>query len=169
MLRTVNSSALSLSSAISLKTVLAVTCSLAATRLRAFSALIAATAAVRLVKTQTVLDPAGGEEPYAGAVVTYTLRAELSGEGAVSGARVVDAIPAGTTYQAGSLRLDGQAIAPATPLAAQQLGISTVYQEVNLLPNLTVAENLFLGRQPGRFGMVDTRAMNRSRWASGRG
>lgn len=42
---------------------------------------------------------------------------------------------------------------------AQQLGIGTVYQEVNLLPNLTVAENIYIGRQPKRFGLVDTRKM----------
>ncbi len=51
---------------------------------------------------------------------------------------------------AGALVLDGQPIAPASPLAAQRLGISTVYQEVNLCPNLTVAENLFAGRYPRR-------------------
>ena len=51
---------------------------------------------------------------------------------------------------AGTLALDGQAIAPASPLAAQRLGISTVYQEVNLCPNLTVAENIFAGRYPRR-------------------
>ena len=44
---------------------------------------------------------------------------------------------------AGSMKLQGAAIAPASPLAAQQLGISTVYQEVNLCPNLSVAENIF--------------------------
>ncbi|MCK9686323.1 sugar ABC transporter ATP-binding protein [Scleromatobacter humisilvae] len=51
---------------------------------------------------------------------------------------------------AGTLSLAGQAIAPESPLAAQRLGISTVYQEVNLCPNLTVAENIFAGRYPRR-------------------
>jgi monosaccharide-transporting ATPase len=51
---------------------------------------------------------------------------------------------------AGTLALDGQAIAPADPLSSQKLGISTVYQEVNLCPNLTVAENIFAGRYPRR-------------------
>jgi len=51
---------------------------------------------------------------------------------------------------AGSLVLDGAPIAPASPVAAQALGISTVYQEVNLCPNLTVAENIFAGRYPRR-------------------
>jgi monosaccharide-transporting ATPase len=49
---------------------------------------------------------------------------------------------------AGRLELGGEAIAPASPLASQHLGISTVYQEVNLCPNLTVAENVFAGRFP---------------------
>jgi simple sugar transport system ATP-binding protein len=51
---------------------------------------------------------------------------------------------------AGTLALDGQAIAPRGPLDSQKLGISTVYQEVNLCPNLTVAENIFAGRFPRR-------------------
>jgi simple sugar transport system ATP-binding protein len=50
----------------------------------------------------------------------------------------------------GEMRLAGQAIAPATPLDAQRLGISTVYQEVNLCPNLSVAENIYAGRYPRR-------------------
>src|ERR1700688_4350259 len=45
---------------------------------------------------------------------------------------------------------------------AVKLGLATVYQEVNLLPNLTVAENLFLGRQPTRFGLVRDREMRRN-------
>jgi simple sugar transport system ATP-binding protein len=51
---------------------------------------------------------------------------------------------------AGTLTLDGQAIAPHSPIESQKLGISTVYQEVNLCPNLTVAENIFAGRYPRR-------------------
>jgi simple sugar transport system ATP-binding protein len=48
----------------------------------------------------------------------------------------------------GQMRLAGQAVWPDSPLAAQRLGISTVYQEVNLCPNLSVAENIFAGRYP---------------------
>ena len=45
---------------------------------------------------------------------------------------------------------------------AQNIGIATVYQEVNLCPNLSVAENLFIGREPrNRLGMIDWRQMNR--------
>ncbi len=56
---------------------------------------------------------------------------------------------------AGTVTLDGRAIAPATPLDAQREGISTVYQEVNLCPNLSLAENLYAGRYPRRWGMID--------------
>lgn len=59
----------------------------------------------------------------------------------------------------GTIRLDGTEASPANVAEAQALGIGTVYQEVNLLENLTVAENLFLGRQPRRFGLVNRRAM----------
>jgi galactofuranose transport system ATP-binding protein len=62
---------------------------------------------------------------------------------------------------AGTITLDGQQVAIRSPLDAQAQGISTVYQEVNLCPNLTVAENLLIGRQPMRWGRVDWKAMNR--------
>ena len=55
----------------------------------------------------------------------------------------------------GSMLLDGRAIAPASTQAAQALGISTVYQEVNLCPNMSVAENIFIGRYPRKLGMID--------------
>ena len=61
----------------------------------------------------------------------------------------------------GRITLDGVEVAIRSPLHAQSLGISTVYQEVNLCPNLTVAENLLIGRQPMRLGHVDWNAMNR--------
>ena len=55
----------------------------------------------------------------------------------------------------GELLLEGQPIQLRNPLHGQSYGIGTVYQEVNLLPNRSVAENLFLGRQPTRYGLVD--------------
>ncbi|MBX3618600.1 MAG: sugar ABC transporter ATP-binding protein [Rhizobacter sp.] len=64
----------------------------------------------------------------------------------------------------GEMRLAGQQIAPRSPQDAQQLGISTVYQEVNLCPNLSVAENIFAGRYPrkGAAGLwrIDWAALN---------
>jgi len=59
----------------------------------------------------------------------------------------------------GSVELDGRVIAPSTPMEAQREGIGTVYQEVNLCPNLSVAENLYAGRYPRRrrLRMIDWR------------
>jgi monosaccharide-transporting ATPase len=60
----------------------------------------------------------------------------------------------------GTISLDGTPVVIRSPIHAQALGISTVYQEVNLCPNLTVAENLLIGRAPKKWGRVDWKAMN---------
>jgi len=61
----------------------------------------------------------------------------------------------------GSIELDGATLRLGRPLDAEKVGIATVYQEFNLLADGTVAENIFLGREPSRFGVVDRRAMER--------
>ncbi|WP_205746708.1 sugar ABC transporter ATP-binding protein [Duganella callida] len=61
----------------------------------------------------------------------------------------------------GQILLAGQPIQPQSTLEAQHHGISTVYQEVNLCPNLSVAENIFIGRYPRKFGRIDWSAMRR--------
>jgi simple sugar transport system ATP-binding protein len=61
----------------------------------------------------------------------------------------------------GQILLDGRPIRPASTHHAQALGISTVYQEVNLCPNMSVAENIFVGRYPRRHGMIDWPRMER--------
>lgn len=61
----------------------------------------------------------------------------------------------------GTIEYEGKVIEPKTPLESQQMGISTVYQEVNLCANLTVAENIYIGREPrGKFGQIDWATMN---------
>jgi simple sugar transport system ATP-binding protein len=57
----------------------------------------------------------------------------------------------------GEIFLSGKPVHPRNPREAQSLGISTVYQEVNLIPRLSVAENICLGREPGRFACLDWR------------
>ena len=59
----------------------------------------------------------------------------------------------------GTLQMNGQPLLLHSPAAARAAGISTVFQELTVLPNLTVAENLLLGREPSRFGWLDTRRM----------
>ena len=64
----------------------------------------------------------------------------------------------------GTIWLDGEVVEPRSPQEAQDLGISTIYQELALVPHLTVAENIFLNREPRRvpaIGMVDFPKMNR--------
>jgi ABC-type sugar transport system ATPase subunit len=57
---------------------------------------------------------------------------------------------------AGEIRIDGQRLTATGPGLAQRAGIATVYQELTLVPQLSVARNIFLGREPvGRFGLVD--------------
>jgi ribose transport system ATP-binding protein len=60
----------------------------------------------------------------------------------------------------GEILLAGESVRISSPHDAQRLGISIIYQELNLLPDLNVAENVFLGREPrGPLGVVDARAL----------
>src|SRR5262245_39916238 len=62
---------------------------------------------------------------------------------------------------AGTLRIDGRTVTFAHPRAAQVAGIGIVFQELNLIPHLTIAENIFLGREPRtRAGLIDYRRLN---------
>ncbi len=61
----------------------------------------------------------------------------------------------------GAIELDGRQINPRSTQEAQNEGISTVYQEVNLCPNLSVAENIYIGREPrNRFGTINWKKIN---------
>ncbi len=69
----------------------------------------------------------------------------------------------------GRIELAGQVIQPSSPAHAAELGIGAVYQEVNLAPNLSVAENVCLGREPrGKFGIQWKQMANRAEIALGR-
>jgi len=60
----------------------------------------------------------------------------------------------------GTVRLEGQPVDFPSPQAAQRGGVSTIYQEVNLVPLRSASENIFLGREPKRWGLIDWRRMN---------
>jgi monosaccharide-transporting ATPase len=92
---------------------------------------------------------------YAGEVHT------LMGQNGAGKSTLIKVLTGVYTPDSGSIVFDGAAIAPRGVQEAQAIGISTVYQEVNLCPNLSVAENLFIGQYPRRFGMVDWRTMRR--------
>ncbi len=61
----------------------------------------------------------------------------------------------------GEVQLEGRPIRPDSPLSAQKLGINTVYQEINLCLNLSVAENISIGKEPMRLGSIDWQATTR--------
>ncbi|MGH2603350.1 MAG: ATP-binding cassette domain-containing protein, partial [Dehalococcoidia bacterium] len=61
----------------------------------------------------------------------------------------------------GTLEFDGEPVTLSNPRQAQNLGISIIYQEFNLMPNLTVMENVFVGREPNRAGFVRRKVMER--------
>src|SRR6188474_404364 len=78
----------------------------------------------------------------------------LMGENGAGKSTLIKVLTGVYPRDGGDVLLDGRAIDPRSPNDAQHLGISTVYQEVNLVPTLSVAENLFLGRLPTVAGLA---------------
>ena len=78
----------------------------------------------------------------------------LLGENGAGKSTLIKCLTGAYKRDAGTILLDGKEIDPRDPQGSLALGIGTVYQEVNLLSNMTVAENLFLGWQPMRHGMI---------------
>jgi monosaccharide-transporting ATPase len=103
-----------------------------------------------------VLELAGIHKQFAGINVLRDVRLRLypgeihalMGQNGAGKSTLIKVLTGVLASSGGEMRLDGKSIRPATPLDAQKLGISTVYQEVNLCPNLSVAENIFVGRYP---------------------
>ncbi|MDH2327170.1 sugar ABC transporter ATP-binding protein [Cereibacter sp. SYSU M97828] len=97
--------------------------------------------------------------------VDFTLHAgeihALLGENGAGKSTLVKILTGAYRRDGGTMRLEGAEVEPRDVAEAQAMGIGTVYQEVNLLENLSVAENVYLGRQPRRFGMIDTTRMER--------
>ncbi|TIX51125.1 hypothetical protein [Alteraurantiacibacter aquimixticola] len=74
---------------------------------------IASLAVVTLTKSASIADPFGGEEAVPGAAITYSIVADITGSGEISGLNVIDLIPTGTTYSVNSLLLDGTSLTDA--------------------------------------------------------
>ena len=79
----------------------------------ALDSIAASLAAVSLTKSAVITDQFGGTSPVPGAFVTYSIVASISGSGKAMGVHVIDAIPTGTTYQPGTLELNGSALSDA--------------------------------------------------------
>ncbi len=97
--------------------------------------------------------------------VDFTVRAgeihALLGENGAGKSTLIKVLTGVYAADGGEIRLGGQIIRPAAPKDAERHGISTVYQEVNLVPSLSVAENITLGRQPGALGFLNWPAIRR--------
>ncbi|MGX5771666.1 sugar ABC transporter ATP-binding protein [Microbacterium trichothecenolyticum] len=85
----------------------------------------------------------------------------LMGENGAGKSTLIKAITGALPLDAGVLTLAGEVVRFTSPHDAQAAGISTVYQEIDLLPNVSVAENIALGREPRVAGMIDWRRMRR--------
>ncbi len=97
--------------------------------------------------------------------VDFTLRPgevhALMGENGAGKSTLIKVLTGDYRPDAGEIALAGRPFAPGSPLDAQNVGVSAVHQEVNLIPNLSVAENVCLGREPTWLGAVNWRAMRR--------
>ncbi|MEO3813950.1 sugar ABC transporter ATP-binding protein [Sphaerisporangium sp. B11E5] len=85
----------------------------------------------------------------------------LMGENGAGKSTLIKVLTGVYDTDAGEIELDGRPVSFSGPLAAQQAGISTVYQELNLCANLSVAENIYIGREPRRFGRIQWRRMRK--------
>lgn len=83
----------------------------------------------------------------------------LMGENGAGKSTLIKALTGVYPIDSGSIMFDGRPLVITGPAQAQAAGISTVYQEVHLLTNLSVAENIMLGREPRRGAAIDWRAM----------
>jgi simple sugar transport system ATP-binding protein len=81
----------------------------------------------------------------------------LMGENGAGKSTLIKALTGVYAIDSGSISMFGETLSISSPAQAQVAGISTVYQEINLLTNLSVAENIMLGREPRRFGVIDWR------------
>ena len=114
------------------------------------------------VQPETVLEARGVSKAFGAQValdrVDFALKAgqvhALLGENGAGKSTLIKILTGVYHPDSGLVLMDGAPVTFPDPQHAQDHGIGTVYQEVNLLPNRSVAENLMLGRQPRRFGLV---------------
>ncbi|MFE9623340.1 sugar ABC transporter ATP-binding protein [Streptomyces sp. NPDC006527] len=85
----------------------------------------------------------------------------LMGENGAGKSTLIKVLTGVYSLDGGTITLDGKSVLFGSPLQAQHAGISTVYQEVNLCPNLSVAENIFIGREPTRLGRIQWKRMRK--------
>ncbi|MFN8483815.1 MAG: sugar ABC transporter ATP-binding protein [Anaerolineae bacterium] len=85
----------------------------------------------------------------------------LVGENGAGKSTLIKVLTGAYRRDAGTVTFDGRAVEFHSPQQAQANGVSTIYQEVNLVPFRSISENIFMGREPRRFGFLDWRRMNK--------
>src|SRR3954464_12057430 len=85
----------------------------------------------------------------------------LIGQNGAGKSTIIKILTGVYTKDSGRIEFDGREVAFSSPHAAQLAGLSTIYQEVNLVPFRSVAENVFLNREPKRYALIDWGRMNR--------
>src|SRR5215471_12356622 len=121
-----------------------------------------------MASPQPVLSVKGISKSFPGVLaledVDFALRAgevhALMGQNGAGKSTLIKVLTGVEHPDDGEVLLHGHAVNVRSPRHSQELGISSVYQEVNLCTNLSVAENVLLGREPHRFGRIDWRRMN---------
>ncbi|MDR1482326.1 MAG: sugar ABC transporter ATP-binding protein [Synergistaceae bacterium] len=83
----------------------------------------------------------------------------LMGENGAGKSTLIKCLTGVYGFDGGRIVFQGREIRPESPLRAISMGISSVYQEVNLCPNLSVAENIFAGRQPMKGFFIDWKTL----------
>jgi ribose transport system ATP-binding protein len=83
----------------------------------------------------------------------------LLGENGAGKSTLMKILSGACPRDAGEILIDGRAVTLASPREAQLRGISTIYQEFNLVPHLSAAQNIFLGREPMRGPLIDRRTL----------
>jgi len=85
----------------------------------------------------------------------------IVGENGAGKSTLMKVLAGGIRADAGQMKLDGEAFAPRRPRDALDAGIVVIHQELSLVPDRSIAENLYLGNLPAKFGVIDRRALDR--------
>jgi galactofuranose transport system ATP-binding protein len=121
-----------------------------------------------MAETQTIIHMKGIDKAFPGVIalenVDFSLfKGEihaLMGENGAGKSTLIKILTGVEHPDKGAIELEGNLVQVRSPQHSQELGISTVYQEINLCTNLSIAENILLGHEPRRFGGIHWKKMN---------